>query len=116
MCVMFFNVQDVKEFLLEEGYVYTLRKKRFRIGNDIAVVGSYYKHKKIARIHIEFIKSIHSFLELVFFVAESGLVPKDIADNRKGVASLKWFDLAKKMSKTYPLYLYKVKVIDDNDE
>jgi len=77
---------------------------------DVAVKGSYYKQERIAWIHIEFIKSIHSFLELVFFVAESGLVPKDIMDSKKGVASLKWFDLAKKMSKTYPLYLYKVRV------
>jgi len=111
--IMFFNVKKVREFLLKEGYIYTLRKKRKRVGEDVAVKGNYYKQDWLAWIHIEFIKSIHSFLELVFFVAESGLAPKNIVDSKKGMASLKWFDLAKKMSKTYPLYLYKVRVIGE---
>jgi len=31
---------------------------------------------------------------------------------KRGIASLKWFDLAKKMS-GYPLYLYKVRVVGE---
>lgn len=98
---IFFNVKSVREFLLDKGYVYTLRKKRKRVGNDVAVVGSYYKRKTIAKVWIERvgITQIFHWIELAPYFDESGL---------KSSAS-EWFELAQKMSGK-ELYLYRVTI------
>lgn len=104
--MIFFNVEPVREFLIINGYVYTLRKKRFRIGNDIAVYGSYYKHKIIAKVFIETVpigQVTNSEILAVYF-DYSGL---------KGSAS-EWFELAKKLSGD-ELYLYKVSVRNEDE-
>jgi len=76
------------------------------------VKGSYYKNERIARIQIELVKRIDTFLELKPYVVESGLVSKSISNREKGVASLMWFNLARKMSGNR-LYLYIVRVIEE---
>ena len=97
--VMFFNIKSVREFLINNGYVFTLRKKRFRIGRDMAVYGNYYIQTKIGNINIEKLEQIASPNQLSSYINESGL--KDIE---------KWFGLATKLS-GQKLYLYKVTLI-----
>lgn len=102
--MIFFNVEPVREFLIKNGYVYTLRKKRFRIGNDIAVYGSFCKHETIAKVFIESVPfgQVTNSEMLVLYFDYSGL---------KSSAS-EWFELARKLSGD-ELYLYKVTVRDD---
>ena len=131
--VMFFNVPEVKTFLLENGEVFTLRKMRKRVGNDIAVTGSYFKQIKLARINIELVGRIVDWSELIPYVEGSGLytekkiIPMTVIicpilditeiyllsrDDAKKLVSKRWLELAKKLSKTSDLYLYKVTVLD----
>jgi len=98
---IFFNVKPVREFLIKNGFVYTLRKRRGRVGNDVAVHGSYYKRKTIAKVFILEVPigKIENSEMLTGFFDESGL---------KSSAS-EWFELAKKLSGE-ELYLYKVTI------
>jgi len=97
--VMFFNVKSVREYLIKNGYVYTLRKKRKIIGPDVAVYGSRYKQKRIGRIFISIVPigKITDSEILVGYFDNSGL--SDSAS--------KWLELARKLSGE-ELYLYKV--------
>jgi len=54
--VIFFNMEPVRLYLINNGYVYTLRKKRKIIGWDTAVHGSRYKQTKIGRVFISIVK------------------------------------------------------------
>jgi len=115
--MIWFKVKPVREFLIINGEVYTLRKKRFRIGNDVAVYGSMYKQKRIGKVNIEVVGKITRVEELLPYVRESGLDSQfslmmsdeerdHLYPTRLEVAK-KWLDLAKKMSGD-ELYLYKV--------
>lgn len=104
---MYFNVDKVREFLLENGIVYTLRRKRKRVGYDYAFHGSYYKKVKLARIEIDEIKRIKSWIDLIPYVGRSGLM--HLAEGPILCAE-KWFELAKKLSGDN-LYLYRVTVL-----
>ena len=95
--MIFFNKEPVREFLLKNGLVYTLRKPRKRIGNDIAVYGSFYKNAKIADVTIELVmENLTSAKQLKPYVSESGLED-----------SQEWLKLAQKLS-GQKLNLYKV--------
>lgn len=120
--VMFFNVDEVREYLLEHGEVYTLRKKRFRLGKDVAVKGSYFKRETLAKIFIE--KAVDEpivyWRQLLPYVTRSGLMkPIPIGrefdlptrERMKEAEAKKWFELAKKLSGP-DLYLYHVSVRD----
>lgn len=110
--MIFFNVKDVREFLIDMGFVLTLRKKRFRVGNDLAVYGSYFKQNKIGKVFIWEVKKIESYEELIPNVFISGLFKwrgdKEFNELKKETAK-KWFELAKKLSGD-ELYLYMVSV------
>jgi len=97
--VIFFNVKEVREFLIKNGLVYTLRKKRFRVGNDTAVYGSRFKQKKIGKVFIELIPigKITNSETLVVFFDYSGL----------NSSASSWFELGKQLSGDN-LYLYRV--------
>jgi len=99
---MFFNVESVRNFLIDNGYVFTLRKKRFRIGNDIAVHGSYFKQNRIGKILIETVirRPIQRPAILTSYFGASGLKS----------SPEEWFKLATKLS-GQNLYLYKVTLI-----
>ena len=113
--VLFFNVKLVREYLLENGEVYTLRKLRKRIGNDVAVTGSYYKQNKIATINIELVGKIAKWSELIKYVMKSGLFPKTknvvhlFLSKAFQEKSKEWWNLAKKLSGK-ELYLYRVTI------
>ena len=102
---MFFNVKSVREYLLEHGHVFTLRKKRFRIGNDIAVYGSYVKQNRIGKILIETVirGPIQRPAILISYFGASGLKS----------SPEEWFKLATKLS-GQKLYLYKVTLLEVN--
>lgn len=113
---IFFNVKEVREFLLKSGFVYTIRKKRFRVGNDIAVTGSYYKHTTIAKVFIEQVRVgvIADWRILRSFVKESGLWDSSVPLPLDSFA-LEWYNKARKLHKVSlkkptKLYLYKVSV------
>jgi len=101
--VMFFNVKMVRDFLIEHGEVYTLRKLRKRLGSDVAVFGALYKHTTFAKINITFIGKITSANQLENYVYKSGLN-----------SAKEWFSKATEMS-GYPLYLYHVEVKVEQD-
>ena len=70
--MIFFNVPEARQQLLDKGFVYTLRPRHRSEGQDIAATGSYYNWKKIADVQIEFIKEIGDIRELEEYVSGSG--------------------------------------------
>ena len=103
--VMFFNVESVRLYLINNGYVYTLRKKRKRVGWDIAVYGSRYKQKRIGKIFISLVP--HDRITekvLTGYFSKSGL----------SSSPREWLKLARKLSGD-ELYLYHVMVINDKE-
>ena len=116
--VMFFNVKGVRDYLLEHNEVYTLRKKRFRIGNDTAVKGNRFKKDEpvvaIAKIVIakELSEPVTEWNQLLPYVTKSGLYgqvsPEGIELEIKTCKT--WLALAQKLSGT-ELFLYHIYVI-----
>ena len=71
--LMYWNVKEAREFLILNGYVFTLRKPR-KEGPAIAVVGSYYDHHPIGSTFVKLIKEdIQHAHELSAYVAGSGI-------------------------------------------
>jgi hypothetical protein len=100
----FFNVVPVHDYLIEKGYVYTLRKKRTRLGVQNAVKGKLFHYDIFAKIDLEEIGEIIKPEQLREYHKDSGLV---------GWCSVKeWFELGKKLSKTENPYLYKATLIE----
>jgi len=102
MSNIYFNVKEAREFLLENGFVYTIRKKR-SVGRAIAVVGSYYNHKPIADVDVIEVTT-KPVLErgefdstLSFYVKTSGF--KNLSD---------WLKAVMKFKPKESLFLYKV--------
>jgi hypothetical protein len=101
---IYFNVSEVREFLLENGIVFTLRKPR-SIGVTQAVFGSYFKHTTFAIVEVKLEREHVNYMEeLLPYIERSGL--KDVG---------KWFELAKKMSGD-TLNLYNVTLRDKIEE
>lgn len=100
--MIFFNVQQVREFLLKNGFVYTLRKSR-RIGNDLAVYGSYYKQTKIGKCKIQ--------LEATYPIGSEIDLSSEHVKYSSFKSAEEWFNLAKKLCKGELPYLYKVTLI-----
>jgi len=72
--MMFFNVEAVREFLLKNGYVYTIRRNNRRVGKDIAVYGSYSKNTKMGNVDIKLVlENLTSAEQLKPYINESGL-------------------------------------------
>jgi len=94
--VVFFNVLETRTRLIEKGLVYTLRPKKRREGKDIAVHGSYYDHKTIGKVEIEFIREIFVPMDLLRYVDNSGF--KTVVD---------WQTKAKGS-----IYLFKVMMVN----
>lgn len=68
--VIWFNVKEAREFLLKNGYVYTLRpKKRKRVGREVLMYGSFGKK---GMVMVGFIKKITRNRELEEYVKCSG--------------------------------------------
>lgn len=100
--MIFFNVKEAREHLLKHGFVYTLRSKMRRTGTDIAVQGSYKKHKKLGKVTIEYIGEISYIHQVNPYSQWSGFS-----------SAKEWFDGASRIHKgKLPLYLYKVEKYD----
>jgi len=56
--MIFFNVEEARNFLVKNGFVYTLRRHRKHLGSNLAVYGGYYKWEKLGACNIEFIKDV----------------------------------------------------------
>ena len=100
--VIFFNVPEVKDYLLKNGEVYTLRRKR-GVGVTDAVTGSYYKKKVFAKVGVQEVMQVRVAVQLNSFIDKSGLK----------CTTWGWLAKARKLSKLkadFP-YLYRVTVI-----
>jgi len=99
--MIFFNVKQAREYLLEHGFVFTLRGNMGRTGIDIAVQGSYKKHKKLGKVIIDYIGEISYVHQLNPWYTHSGFSsPKE------------WFEEANRLHKgKLPLYLFRVDMI-----
>ena len=51
---MYWNVKEAREFLMLNGFVFTLRKPR-KEGEALAVVGSYYEHQPLGMTNVKLI-------------------------------------------------------------
>ena len=104
--MIFFNIEEVREFLIKNGFVYTLRKPR-NTGQDIAVYGSYYKHKTFAKVFIDF-EGADPFTPeaLEYYIEKTGLYR-----GNKKEDSAKWLELEKKLSGEH-IHLYKVSILE----
>jgi reverse gyrase len=67
--VIWFNVEKARNYLLRNGYVYTLRPKKRREGIEVL---SYEGFGKKGVVYVSFVKEIESDEELKEFVSESG--------------------------------------------
>jgi len=67
--VIWFNVKKARDFLLKNGYVYTLRPKKRREGIDILSYGGFGKK---GVVYVIFVKEIKNDVELREFVKDSG--------------------------------------------
>jgi len=106
---MFFNVREVRDYLLRHGYVFSLRKPRKSpIMRDLAVHGSRYNHKRIGPVTVILADSntITTELPLIKYVDRSGLYKPSLGIIR---SSEEWLALARKISNTDDLRLYFVK-------
>jgi len=99
--VMLFVVDNVRNFLLSKGYVYTFRTKKHREGKDW--ITDKRNGKKICNVEITFVRDINGSVGLMPYVSESGF-------------SNHW-DWVMAIQKFYPKmkniqgYLYRVKVL-----
>lgn len=85
--MIFFNIKPVREFLVVEGHVYTLRSPR-RTGIEMAVHGTHYYSKKIFMVSTELvIEGVTSASQLREYAGMSGLTSAE-----------EWFRLALKLS------------------
>lgn len=69
---IFFNVPEARQQLISQGFVYTLRHKRKRVGKDRAIVGSYFKYQEMGPVWVEFIKEVKDVDELKEYLYGSG--------------------------------------------
>lgn len=96
---MYWNVKEAREFLLKNGYVFTLRKPR-KEGPAIAVVGSFYDHQPIGSTFVKLIKEdVQHAHELSAYVAGSGIKAQiTLCDCGYDDDAHQWFGLANELS------------------
>lgn len=107
--MIFFNVKEVKDYLLSNDRVYTIRKQRKNVGFDKAATGDWRNNQTVFAIAKVFIRRVGiADLELAMeHVTESGLY-----DPKIGVfeSAVKWLELAKMMFGEN-LVMYYVKLV-----
>lgn len=106
MVNIFFNVPEVRNYLLIHGIVYSLRNRR-HVGKAVAVQGSLYKHFNLGRVIVERIMNGPTVEDLENYVSQSGF--KTVKE---------WIDCAYKHFKKYGVWnvselgLYKVTLVE----
>lgn len=107
--MIYFTVKEVREYLIEHGFVYTLRKPRGTGITQAAEGGSYQKPILFADVDVELIEeNITDSKQLLAYVAYSGLGPRGL----EGLESCakKWLSLAQQLSGE-ELHLYKATIV-----
>ena len=99
--MIFFNIKQVKDFLLKNGEVYTTRKPSRKTGVDLAVEGSYTHPKILGLVDIKFVELITQPEQLALYVNKSGLQSPFV-----------WFEKAQELHKLKTLGLFHVKLLD----
>jgi len=107
--MIFFNVDEVRDYLLKTGKVYTLRHKR-KEGQDEAVKGNFPNHIRVATVMITRIlkEEVIDPEQLTPYITHSGLYK---TEEELLTTAKRWFTLAKELHKNEPLQLYAVTVI-----
>ena len=107
--MIFFNINEVREYLLKTGTVYTLRRKR-REGRDEAVKGDLKLWTRIATVMVTRIlkEEVTSPQQLLPYVEKSGL---HNPQKRLLLSAIEWYDRAKQLHKQEPIFLYAVSII-----
>ena len=111
--MIYFNVREVREYLVTHGEVYTIRNPRSE-GTTDAVHGNYRKQTKICRVQVELVtKNITSIDQLVDYAFKSGItVPITLSAFKPDARQIatKWLDLAHQLSgqNGETLHLYHV--------
>jgi len=90
--MIFFNVKQARDQLINSMKVYTLRSEFRATGKTLAVVGSYAKHKPIYEVNVKRVKNIIIPEDLFPYLDYSGF------DN-----VYEWFEAAAPLART--LYL-----------
>jgi len=110
--MIFFNIDKVRGYLLQNGIVYTLRKRGRREGRDEAVKGDLKHYTRVATVHVQRItearQEVTNPQELLPYVEKSGLYNEQ---DGKLASAIAWYSQAKELHKNEPLQLYAVTVI-----
>ena len=99
MSIIFFNVKEVRDFLMSHGFVFTLRKPRAE-GRATAVSGNRYHYDEIGAVEVKLIKEgiIHPH-QLSPYVKGSGIEAKlTLNDMCHDDDAYEWFGLANHLS------------------
>ena len=97
--LIFFNIKEVRNFLMLNGYVFTLRKSRSE-GEALAVVGSYFDHQPLGMTNVKLIlEDVYNAHQLSPYVAGSGIKAQvTLCDCGYDDDAHQWFGLANKLS------------------
>lgn len=110
--MIFFNVKEVREFLIKNGYVYTLCKRGRKEGQDTAVYRADVNNPKtitqIGGCNVEGIIVVLSFEHLEPYVEFSGFYSRYGHHN---ITAREWYILGVKLHKTTDLALFKVTLL-----
>lgn len=98
--MIFFNITEARDELLNKGLVYTLRSEFRGIGRTEAVMGSYGDHEKLCRVKVSRIMTIRGAFDLIPYVNKSGF---NMTED--------WIRAASNTART----LYKVERIDETE-
>ena len=96
--LIYWNVKEAYEFLIQNCYVFTLRKPRTE-GEALAVTGSYYDHKPMGMVNVKLIlENVYHPHQLSSYVAGSGIKSEITLCDMRDDDAFKWFNLAKNIS------------------
>jgi len=70
--MIFFNIPEERQQLINQGFVYTLRPEMRQTGQTTATCSSYYRHKTIGDVDIQFIKEVTGIDDIREYVSGSG--------------------------------------------
>src|SRR3972149_10880670 len=116
--MIFFNIREVREYLVTHGIVYTIRNSRSE-GITDAVQGNYRKWTKICKVNVKLMEeNIISSEQLEKYAFQSGItLPITLCALKVDARQIsnKWLDLAKRLSAQQgeQLNLYRVTVISE---
>jgi len=76
--MIFFNVPEARDQLMEKGIVYTLRSSTRAVGRTRAVTGGYYEHSLLCLVDVQKVGPISHPDDLYPYVDQSGFKNVDI--------------------------------------